>query len=472
MRPGALDASELGRLLGGWTTGEATLAVDLATALTDLIHAGLVPPGASLPAQRALAATLAVSRGTVTVAYDALAAGGYLTTARGSGSVVRPAHHWLHRGLSGRLFSFTHTPPDVIDLSTGALPASPVTQTVLSESFAGPLTPYLLTDGYFPAGLPALRQAVADRFCADGVPTVPEQVLITSGAQEATWLAVNAFTGPGDLVLAEEPTYRGALEVMKTSGARVEGLPMVDGGLSADHVRRAVGRNPALLYCQTAIHNPTGRTMRASVRRELADVVNRAGLPTIEDVCSADLTLAGPPVAQTLAGLVDPDLLLSIGSASKLFWGGVRVGWIRASKDRIHGLVELRKPVDLASSVLDQLVAVSLMSRTDIAREQRRAMLGAALATTEAEIAHVCPGWTWEPIAGGSGLWVDTGVDAAALAERGKRVGVRLAAGPGFSTYGGQRTHLRIPVWHDADLLRRALTAVTGPAAPDGAPHH
>jgi DNA-binding transcriptional MocR family regulator len=463
--PTVLDASEVGRLLGGWTTGQATLTGDLAAALTDLIHAGLIPPGVGLPPQRGLAETLMVSRGTVTAAYDSLAAQGYLTTARGSGSTVRSAHHWLHRELSGRLFSFTNTPADVIDLSTGALPASPVTHQVLAEPLTERVAPYLLTDGYFPAGLPALRQAIADRFSADGVPTRPEEILVTSGAQEATWLAISAFTGAGDLVLTEEPSYRGALEVMRSVGARVEGLPVVDGGLNPDHVRRAVERSPGLLYCQIAIHNPTGQTMTGHARRALAEVVNRAGLTTIEDICSVDLTLSGPATARTLAGLVDPDLLISVGSASKLFWGGIRIGWIRASQDRIHGLVELRKPVDLASSVVDQLVAVSLMGHTVVAREQRRAMLLGSLAATEAELVRACPAWTWLPIAGGSGLWVDTGVDAAALAEHGKRVGVRLAAGPGFSTYGGQRTFLRLPVWHDASLLRRALTALTAPAA-------
>ncbi len=89
-------------------------------------------------------------------------------------------------------------------------------------------------------------------------------------------------------------------------------------------------------------------------------------------------------------------------------------------------------------------------------------MLVTSLAATEAELARAQPTWTWAPIAGGSGLWVDTGVDAATLAEKGKRVGVRLAAGPGFSTYGGQRTFLRLPVWHDAGLLRRALAALVG----------
>lgn len=457
-----LDASELSRLLGSWTTGRRTLAADLVKALIELIHAGLVPAGTGLPSQRALAATLSVSRGTVTAGYEALEAQGYLATHQGSGSRVSSAHHWLHGQLSGRLFSFANTPGAVIDLSTGALPASPVTGEVLARPLRGRLGTYLLTDGYFPAGLPALRQAIADRFTRDGLPTRPQEILVTSGAQQATWLAITGLAGAGDLVLAEEPTYRGALEAMRATDARVEGLPLADGGLVADQVKRAVARKPVLLYCQTALHNPTGQSMSPAARRALADVVNAAGLVTVEDVCSADLTLSGPPVASTLAGRVDPELLISTGSVSKLFWGGVRIGWIRASEDRIRGLVELRKLMDVASSVVDQMLAVDLIARTDLARQQRREMLCASLATTEAELRSACPDWTWKPITGGSGLWVDTGQDAVALAEHGKRVGVKLAAGPGFSTYGGQRTFLRLPVWHDAQMLRTALAALQG----------
>ncbi|MFB9322494.1 aminotransferase-like domain-containing protein [Cryptosporangium minutisporangium] len=456
----ALDASELCRLLGRWTTGRATLTEDLVAALVELIDAGLVPAGALLPPQRGLATALRVSRGTVTAAYEALEARGHLATNRGSGSRVRSARSQLNGRPSGRLFSFTSAPVDIVDLSTGSLPASPVAADVLGRPLAGELTAYLATDGYFPAGLPVLRQAIADQYTRDGLPTRPQQILVTSGAQQATWLAVTSLAGSGDLVLMEEPTYRGALEAIRATDARVEGLPLSGGGLDVGQVRRALNRKPQTLYCQTAIHNPTGRSMTDAARGELAAVVNDAGLVTIEDTCSADLTLSGPAVARTLAGLVDPELLVTIGSASKLFWGGVRIGWIRASEPWIHGLVELRKAVDLASSVVDQLLAVELIGRTDVARAQRRAMLTDALAATEAELTAAFPDWRWHPIDGGSGLWVDTGQDAVALAEHGKRVGVRLAAGPGFSTYAGQRTFLRLPVWHEPTMLRAGLTAL------------
>ena len=447
-------------MLGSWTSGRATLSEDLAAALAELIDGGSLPAGAGLPTQRALAAALAVSRGTVTAVYGALEARGYVVNRRGSGTRIRSARNRVHGRTRGRLFSFTSVPGDVIDLSTGALPASPVAAEVLTRPVDRGLSAYLHTDGYFPAGLPLLRQAVADQYTRDGLPTRPQQIMITAGAQQAAWLAATGLADSGELVLTEEPSYRGALEALRAADARIEGLPLRDGGLDVEQLRSALGRRPRLLYCQSAIHNPTGQTTSPRIRARLAAVINAAGLVTVEDTCAADLTLSGPPLAPTLAGLVDPHLLVTIGTTSKLFWGGLRVGWIRADERHIHALVELRKPVDLACSVIDQLIAIDLIGRTDTARSQRRTELAAALAGTEKQLREYFPHWTWQPIAGGSGLWVDTHEDAVALAERGKRVGVRLAAGPGFSVYRGQRSYLRLPVWHEEEELRAGLCAL------------
>jgi DNA-binding transcriptional MocR family regulator len=99
----------------------------------------------------------------------------------------------------------------VIDLSTGALPASQVATEVIGTGLGNLGQPYLLTDGYFPGGLPILRQAIADQLTVDGIPTKAAEILVTCGAQQATWLTVASLVDSGDLILVEEPTYRGAL---------------------------------------------------------------------------------------------------------------------------------------------------------------------------------------------------------------------------------------------------------------------
>lgn len=452
-----MTASHLADLLGPWTPDHGRLPESLADAIVDLVEQGFVPAGITLPPQRELAASLGIARGTVASAVSILVERGYATVRRGSGARIRSGKATAQAGVSGRLFSFTNASAELADLSTGALPASRVAREVLAGGM-GDLGPYLDTDGYFPAGLPVLRQTIADYLTRWHTPTAPSEVLVTTGAQHATQLAVRGLLGPGDLALCDDPTYRGALEVFNSERVQLQGIPVRNDGLDVALLEQGLKRSPEALFCQTSIHNPTGRTTSSTTRRELAAVVNMSSVQVIEDCCSADLSL-GLGAAPSLAGFVDPDRLISCWTSSKLFWGGLRIGWIRASATRIRALTELRKAGDLATSVVDQLLAVRMLLRVDEARDERRILLRDQLERTEAVLREQRPDWRWEPIHGGSCVWVDTGDDAVLLAERAKRVGVKLAPGPRFSPHHGHRTMLRIPVWHAQESLRAALAA-------------
>lgn len=456
----AISAAELGTWLGLWTTGDHTLVEDLSSALMQLIDDGVLAAGATLPPQRLFAPAIGVSRGSVAAAYAMLEGTGHIMSQQGSGSRVRSGPRQLRTHSEGRLFSFT-ADSSVVDLSTAALQASQVAREVIARA-KRPSSDYLDTDGYFPAGLPALRQAVAQQLTADGVPTVPSKVLITAGAQEATWLVARAFVGSGDVVLLEEPTYRGAIEAIREQGTRLRGIPVSDHGILVAQAKAAMRESPSMLYVQTGVHNPTGRSMTAASRRQLAESINHHGVVTVDDRCWADLALEGPEVAGGLNSHVDPDLLITIGTASKLFWGGIRIGWIRASESRIKALQELIKTVHLGCSISDQLIAVELLPLTSVARAERRLFLRERLAVTEAELHRAFPHWTWGDIEGGSALWVDTKSDATAMVSHGKRVGVKLVGGPSFSAHDGQQTMLRMPLWHDARTLRFGLDLLAG----------
>lgn len=452
-----IEAHELSNLLGPWTTGAGSLSDDLEQGLAGLIDAGLVPAGATLPPQRGLARAIGVSRGTVVTTYAALEGRGYLLTRQGSGSIVRSERSRLHTHPSGRLFSFTAAPSGVLDLSSGALPASSVARTQFGVGAPSELAPYLDTDGYFPCGLPVLRQAVADQLCRDGLSTTPQQVLVTAGAQQATWVALNALVDDRSVVLVEEPSYRGALEACRSRGVQLRSVPLASGGIDPDLVRAATRAAPGLLYCQAGIQNPTGRAMGGATLHRLAEVINDTGLLTVDDRCYSDLTMRGPAVPPSLATLVDPELILTIGSTSKLFWGGLRIGWIRSSENRVNALAEVLKAVQLGCSVAEQLTAARLIPHTAEARAERRTMLSSALPRAEALIGSTFPDWTWQPVDGGSGLWVDTGVEATALAEHARRAGIRMVAGPTFSANDGQETMIRIPIWHEPSVLEAGL---------------
>lgn len=452
-----IPAAELARLLGAWRAGGPTLPAALAATLAELVDSAVLPEAAVLPAQRQLARALGVSRGTVTSAYDRLAADGLLTVEAGSGSRVRRRQPGGPGVPGGRLVSFTGATAPA-DLSSGALPGSALTTDALASLGPADLEPYLATDGYFPAGVPRLRATIARLLTDDGVPTTPEQVVVTAGAQQAVWLVAHTLVGAGDLVLVEEPSYRGALEAFAGAGTRLRGIRWTTDGIDRDHLRAALRRSPALLYCQPSVHNPTGERMPAAARRELGELVTTAGLRTVEDRSSADLVFRG--TAPGLAAYVPPELLVSIGTASKLFWGGVRIGWIRADAPTVARLVEARKAIDLGCSVVDQLLAAGLLGRVTEARAARRTSLTARLESTVDVLGRLFPHWRWTRPAGGTGLWTDTGEDAVRLAQRALVAGVKLAPGPAFSVYDGFRTHLRLPLWHAPEELEPVLASL------------
>lgn len=453
-----VGAPQVATMLGQWVRG-GTLPEDLFAGLAELIDAGMIAAGSLMPPQRQLAAAIGVSRGTVFAAYGQLDARGYVTSRQGSGCRVRSRGQRLAVS-DGRLFSFTRADADLLDLSSGALPASHVARELLREPYGDAIGPYLETDGYFPAGLPVLRSAIAHRLTRDGMPTRPTEILVTSGAQQGTWLAFMSCLGSGDLALVEEPTYRGALSALAAVGARVEGIPWTGQGVDSDLVRRGAGRGATLVYVQTSIHNPTGRAYTAACRHELASSIAASGMTVVEDCSSYDLTLRGPATRVTLATHAPPQQLIMIGTLSKLFWGGLRVGWLRADPQRIRGMTEMRKATDLAVGVGSQLRAADMLAHSDQARRERRQFLARGLAVTQRTVHQLFPHWSWLEVHGGPGLWIDTHCDTVALAESARRLDILLAPGPGFSVYGGFRSHLRLPLWHDEDSLNQALRAL------------
>jgi DNA-binding transcriptional MocR family regulator len=120
-------------------------------------------------------------------------------------------------------------------------------------------------------------------------------------------------------------------------------------------------------------------------------------------------------------------------------------------------LTEAKKAIDLGAAVIDQLLAADLLSHTAVAREWRRAALIDHLGRTEELLRQRRPSWTWSAPAGGTSLWVDTGEDALAMAERARRRGVLIAAGPAFSAFNGFGRHLKLPFWHPTERLTEAL---------------
>lgn len=442
-------------LLGAWTRpGPAYVA--LADALRQAVLSGALPLRTRLPGERELAEALRVSRTTTTAAYDALRDEGYLVSRRGSGTVTTlPARLPQPGPAPTRPTSLG--PDDLVDLTTAA-PQAPEGLHDAVRDALDLLPRYLPTTGYSPAGLPELRAAIAARYTERGTPTTPDQVLVTTGGQEAIHLLVAAHAGPGDRVLLEHPTYPHALDAVRAASARPVAVPSGPDGLDLDLLASTVRQaSPRLAYLIPDHRNPTGTSLSADERARVRDLAVRTRTLVVGDEALTDLTLDGPQPA-SFAGDGTAAQVACLGSASKTYWGGLRIGWVRGHRDLVGRLTAQRAHVDIGSSVLDQLVVARLLAERDTVLAQRRAMLRERRDLLRGLLAQRLPGWRPNLPPGGLALWVDLGAPvSSALAALAPRHGVRVAAGPLFGVEPGLERYLRVPFTEPPERLERAV---------------
>jgi DNA-binding transcriptional MocR family regulator len=441
----SLSGLQLSRLLGSWrSTGPTGPGYDkLATGIRALVLDGRVPLSAQLPAERVLAQSLEVSRTTVAAAYDRLRGEGFLVSRRGSGSFAAiptgllPAASRWPRGGQGS---------DVIDLSM----ASHEQPAGLSESVeraAGQLEVFT-GHGYDGFGLITLREALAARFTARGLPTTADQIVVTSGAQPAIDLVARTVLGPRDLALVESPTYPNAMDAFRRANARLQPVGLVPGGWDVELVTSALVQSmPKLAYLVADFNNPTGQLLDDAGRAAIVAAARRSGTLLIADETIVDLLLDEDVDMPLPMGAHDrEDTVVTIGSASKSFWGGLRIGWIRAARPLAERLVDVRRTVDMGTAVLDQLVVVDLLQRSEELLAARRDSLRGRLVVLEAALREHCPGWQWTRPVGGLSLWVELDVPmSTALSQAASTVGVRLIPGPRFAADGTLERFVRIP---------------------------
>ncbi len=454
----SIAPSALAELVGaGWRRRRASAAA-LAEALRALVVDGRLAVRTRLPSERALAPALGVGRGTVTRAYDLLRDDGYLRSARGAGSWLTlpgdPGQHPSPLGGEAR----------TLDLSIAALPAPPMLADVAAEA-AVALRGHLSGLGYAHAGLPALREAVAARFGARGLPTTPDQVLITAGAQHALHLLLAVLASPGDRVLVDAPAYPRTLSAIRGARARAVAVPLRPDGWDADAWTQALtAASPRLAVTAPDFHNPTGLTMGPRERRAIPLACARAGVPLVVDETISELWLDGPPPAPL--AIADPAAVITIGSMSKAAWGGLRLGWIRTAPQLARELRAARADVDMASPLLEQLVAVGLLERWDAVLDSRRGLLRERRQALLAALERHAPAWETRRPEGGLATWVGLPTPVATrLAAAAAREGIAITPGPAFSPDGAFERRLRLPFTAppaDLDAAVARLAALAG----------
>ncbi len=450
-----IGAARVATLVGDFDRSPAYAG--LAEALTLLIGDGRISLDTRLPSERELTDALGVSRTTVTRAYAALGDAGYAEARRGAGTFTRVpggrtrAHD---RALLPRAGD-----SDAIDLNCAAPSAPPGLAKAYADA-ATDLPAYLGGHGYFPAGLPELQQAIAASYDDRGLPTSPDQIMVTPGALTAASIVAQALTRPGDRVLVESPVYPNATDALRHGGARLTPSPVDPEGWDLDAVAAVLRQtSPKLGYLIPDFQNPTGHLMTDAQREEYAAHLRRAHTTAIVDEAHQALPLDGQEMPRPFAAY-SPDTI-TLGSASKSFWGGLRLGWIRAPHSLMEQLTQARISMDLGAPVMEQLVLVRLLADADTILAENRLRLREQRDALVAAVREHLPEWTFVVPTGGLALWCRLpGPYGTAVTAEAERRGVIIAPGPVFAAEGGLDTFVRIPWTKPADQLTDAVRRI------------
>ncbi len=448
-----ISARILASMLRDWReTSTAPAYVALADRIRLLIIDGRIPLGTRIPAERDLAGQLGISRTTVSASYAELRDAGYLDSLRGSGSVARLPHR--------APISIDSTSAGYLDFSKAALPAIPAIAEA-ARTAALELPAHLGESGFDPIGTPALRAAIADRYTSRGLPTEPEQIMVTIGAQHAIALLARTLLSRGDSALVESPSYPHAFEALRLTGARLVPVNVTtDEGWDEAALEQALQRtSPALGYVMPDFHNPTGRTMPVALREKMLALAAAQGTTIIADETMAELSIDRGATPLPLAAY-GPAIM--IGSVGKTVWGGVRIGWIRAERQVIQRLVRARGAGDLGTPILEQLVVKNLLPDFDAILAVRREQLRTGRDYLEGALAEAFPQWSVPHVDGGLTTWINLGSPVSSqLTLAARTEGLLLAAGPRFGIDGAFERFLRIPIGYSAEETDRAIAALT-----------
>lgn len=338
---------------------------------------------------------------------------------------------------------------------------------------------YSATEGYRP-----LREWIARKMATYGIESAPENVLITSGSQQALDLLGKVLINPGDLILTEKPTYLGALQAWRAYQAEFTAVPMDNDGIQVDHLEEALTAGPKFMYILPNFHNPGGVTLSLERRRRLIEFSDRYGVPIIEDDPYGELRYEGehlPPLV-----VIDSERLkqqqgrgpghqgyyddtkpingngraymrgnvIYLSTFSKTLAPGLRLAWMVAPVEVIQRCTIAKQGMDLHTATLNQLIAHEILSGgeegdeflkghvrliRDVYRERRDVMLTAMKRHFPAEV-------SWTEPAGGLFLWVTLPqyLDATTLLEQAIIRRVAYVPGPAFHPAGDGQNTLRL----------------------------
>ncbi|MFN8527440.1 MAG: PLP-dependent aminotransferase family protein [Anaerolineae bacterium] len=444
------------------------------------VDSGMLPAGTRLPASRDLARQLNISRISVVNAYAELRAEGYLSAHAGRGTFVAgerseavtaasnipapltpngiqpPHHHPIENqnapDRSLREMMRLARKPGVINFSHGVPPSEffPVfhlrdaLNTVLERDGARALG-YEQPEGYAP-----LRSTVRDYVSALGIQCSPDQVLITGGTQQALDLIVQAILGEGDLLLTENPTYIGMLDIARTRRVQVLGIPMDEDGIRLDMLENVVLENhPRLLYVMPTFQNPTGKVMPIHRRRQLLNLANEYNLTILEDSVYHEFRYEGEAVPP-LKALDENGMVIHASGFTKNLLPGMRVGYVIANATHYERLVRVKQSADISTPGLNQRAVHLMLERGVLAKQlerNNRELRRRRDVALEFASRYFPAGSRWNAPEGGLYLWVElpkNGPTASELYVSAIQMGVAYGIGNVFHTDNSGSNQIRV----------------------------
>jgi len=448
------------------------------------ITTGVYAPGERLPGVRGLARNRGVSVATAVAAYQTLADTGHVEARSRSGFYVSSrqniqpiepqpvAKASAPRLVAGQEMALAllkaSNDPAIVQLGAAVPDPAFLPTQAIGRSLAQIMrTRRAQAAGYMmPPGAPELRRQIARRMSEAGNPVSPDDIIITTGCQEALSLALRAVTEPGDVVAVESPAFYGLLHVMESLKLEALEIPAHPrDGIALDALAFALDRwRVKACVFSTNCSNPLGYCMSDDAKRTLIKLLGKHKVPLIEDDVYGDLAFAQrrPSTCKGLAPRAD---ILYCSSFSKTLAPGLRVGWVATTGARRDRVEYLKYVTSLASPTAPQLAVGELLASGRYERYLRevRGRYASAVARMSDAIMKVFPDETRisQP-QGGFVLWVELpeGTDSFALARRALRQNVSVAPGSLFSASGKFGNFIRLSsarVW-DARLERALLT--------------
>jgi DNA-binding transcriptional MocR family regulator len=458
-----LDLSGLDRDSG------TSLTQQLVDRVIEGIESGALAPGGKLPPTRALAAEAGINHLTAARVYRRLAEEGYVTASVGRGTFVRtlaPAaaeeqgDDWQAYVLPDRPATYQEDilsdafrlpfQEGMISLASGfpsprfspTAELAEISARVFAEEGDG-VTSYQRAEG-----IPALREQIAERGRSRGFATDAEEILVTSGAQQALDLVIRTLLGPDEVVVVESPTFTGTMLALRNSGARVIGIPVDDQGMDIEVLERVLARHEVqLCVLQTQCQNPKGVDLSPERRQRLAELAVERNMFVLEDGVYADLRYegSGQPALRALA----PAHVIHVNSLSKVVGAGLRLGWIAARGPVFDRLVNLKYGADFHTSALVQHIAARYLATDAYERNLERSLpyyrdrRDALIAALEKHLAGEYDAAT--PL-GGHHVWVTLRrpVEERSLYAEAVRNGVSFTPGGAVSAERQTRTSMRL----------------------------